>query len=218
MTSPSPLATKALLEFNEVEREFDPGSLFSSGDPKLLNSYPRISVVGSRKASERGLETARKISEAIVGRGGVVVSGLARGIDTAAHKAAIEANGRTIAVLGTGLDISYPKENAELQECISKEHLVISQFPDGTPPRRGNFPMRNKTMALLSHCSIIVEAGESSGTEHQGWTALKLARPLLFPEELLEKDFSWPREMQEYGAIAFSPTNINSWLDQIFWQ
>ena len=83
----------------------------------------------------------------------------------------------TIAVLGTDLDDCYPPENRPLQERLMREHLVISQFPSGTPSRRTNFPRRNRTMALLTDATVIIEAGESSGTLDQGWEALRLGRP-----------------------------------------
>ena len=201
---------------NEVELRYDPKRLFIAGDDELLRSHPRVSVIGSRSASPEGLEAARMISREIVKRGGVVVSGLARGIDTAAHQAAIDAGGRTIAVLGNGLDVSYPRENTALQKLIGRKHLVVTQFPEGTPPSRGNFPKRNETMALLSDGSIIVEAGASSGTTHQGWAALRLCRPLFFPDHLLEMDFSWPRNMESYGAISFPLRDINHCLDHFF--
>lgn len=213
------LATEVLVgELNEIERKYDPGPLFTSGNLEFLQLSPRISVIGSRNASPHGLEAARIISEAIVERNGVVVSGLARGVDTVAHQTAIASGGKTIAVLGNGIDVVYPKENADLQQGIADNHLVISQFSAGTPPRRGNFPSRNKAMAWLSHGSIIIEAEAHSGTMHQGWMALRLGRPLLFPRQLLKQNFSWPREMQEYGAIAFQLDRVNSWLDQVFWQ
>ncbi|MDE0527311.1 MAG: DNA-processing protein DprA [Truepera sp.] len=158
--------------FNELESKYDPKQLFTAGDCNLFKLRPRISVIGSRSPSPEGLKAARAIAQAIVKHGGVVVSGLAKGIDTAAHLATISAGGKTIAVIGTGLDITYPKENAGLQKRLMDKHLVATQFPEGTPPKSRNFPMRNRTMALLSNGSIIVEAGAKSGTQHQGWEAI----------------------------------------------
>ncbi|MDE0099939.1 MAG: DNA-processing protein DprA [Truepera sp.] len=203
-------------ELNEIERKHAPRQLFVAGDSNLLRLRPRISVIGSRSPSPEGLKAARAIAQAIVKHGGVVVSGLAKGIDTAAHLAAISAGGKTIAVIGTGLDITYPKGNAGLQKRLMDKHLVVTQFPEGTPPKPRNFPMRNRTMALLSEGSIIVEAGAESGTRHQGWEAIRLGRSLFLPKCLIEAEFSWPREMQEYGAIAFQPPEIVDWLDELF--
>jgi DNA processing protein len=129
------------------------------------------------------------------------VSGLARGIDTVAHSVAIEAGGRTLAVLGTPLDAVYPREDALLQRRIMAEHLAVSQFPPGELVRRTNCPRRNRTVALLSHATVIVEAGDGSGTLWQGWEALRLGRPLFIPRTVAElTDLRWPREMLKYGA------------------
>ena len=216
MTASTQPTESVIGELNEIERKYAPEQLFVAGDPSLLRLRPRISVIGSRSPSPEGLKAARAIAQAIVKHGGVVVSGLAKGIDTAAHLAAISAGGKTIAVIGSGLDIAYPKENTGLQKRLMEKHLVVTQFPGGTPPKSRNFPMRNRTMALLSEGSIIVEAGAESGTRHQGWEAIRLGRPLFLPKCLTKEEFSWPREMQEYGAIAFHPSEIVDWLDELF--
>lgn len=189
---------------NLWEQKHAPSTLYAAGRTKLLwERRPRISIIGSRKASPEGLAAAHRAASRIAQAGGVVVSGLARGIDTAAHKGAIEARGDTIAVIGCGLDRSYPPENAGLQQLLMNEHLVVSQFPEGTPPIGGNFVQRNRTMALLSHASIIIEAGEQSGTMHQGWETHRLGRLLLLPRELLDAQFEWPRELLKYGAVSY---------------
>jgi len=194
---------------NDVEKKNAPRRLFVAGDRSLLHAGPRVSIVGSRKASPAGLGNARRLSETLVARGAVVVSGLAEGIDTAAHEGAIASRGRTIAVLGTPLDESFPSKNRALQELIMREHLAVSQFGPGVPSQPGNFPMRNRTMALLSDCTVIVEAGEKSGSLHQGWEALRLGRPLFLPESLLrDPALSWAREMEGYGAQALVLENL----------
>ena len=137
-----------------------------------LNHGPRVSVVGSRKASAEGLKRARVLSRALVEHG-MVVSGLEEGIDTAGHTSALEAGGETIAVIGTLLDTYYPKENQALQQRLAREQLVITQFPIGSAVTPKNFPLRNLTMALLTDATVIVEAGEKSGTVRQGWEALE---------------------------------------------
>jgi DNA processing protein len=137
----------------------------------------------------------------MVERGVVIVSGLATGIDTAAHEETLEHGGRTIAVLGTPLDEAHPASNAPLQRRLMEEHLVVTQFPAGHPTLRSNFPRRNRTMALLCHASVIVEAGESSGTLSQGWEALRLNRPLFILRSVFERsELTWPEEMRQYGA------------------
>ncbi len=190
---------------NQVEQKNAPRSLFVAGDIGVLRQGARVSIVGSRRASAAGVERARTLAERLVARGAVVVSGLAAGIDTAAHEGAMAAGGRTIAVLGTPLDRTYPPENRVLQERIMAEHLAVSQFPPGAPASRKNFPMRNRTMALVSHATVIVEAGGKSGTIHQGWEALRLGRPLYLMEELLgDEALGWPQEMASYGAQGAS--------------
>lgn len=185
---------------NEVESKQAPPSIYLDGHQEILYHTPKISVVGTRKPSELGAKRARKLAWDIAEGGGVVVSGLAQGVDTLAHYAAIEAGGKTIAVLGTGLDIAFPSENAKLLEIIRRDHLAISQFAPGTPAMRGNFPQRNRTMALLSDATVIVEAGKTSGTKHQGWEALRLGRPLFILQSLADSGLDWVKEMLEYGA------------------
>jgi DNA processing protein len=146
----------------------------------------------------------------------IVVSGLAVGIDTVAHMTAIEAGGRTVAVIGTSLEQAYPSENAELQNLIARDHLLVSQFPPGVRTTPKNFPIRNRTMALLTNATVIVEAGERSGTVYQGWEALRLGR-LLFLMESVVRDtrLTWPREMLRYGAQVLSRANLEDSLSDI---
>lgn len=198
---------------NEVERKNAPAKLFLAGDPSLFGAGPRVSVVGSRKATELGKNRAAKLTRALVQRGAVVVSGLAEGIDTIAHTTAIKHGGRTVAVLGTPLDTYFPAENRALQELIMREHLAVSQF--ATKGGSKNFPMRNRTMALLSDVTVIVEAGEKSGTLHQGWEALRLGRLLFMLESLASQKFEWTEELRKYGAQVLSDENFESFLQAI---
>ena len=201
---------------NEVEKKHAPARLFTAGRIELLRDGLRVSVVGSRDATTEGLGRARALSEILVSRGVVVVSGLAEGIDTQAHQAALNAGGATIAVLGTPLDICFPKQNQALLDRIIQGHLAVSQFPIGAPPQKKNFPMRNRTMALLSDATIIVEAGEGSGTIHQGWEALRLGRPLFLLESLTKRtDLTWPAEMQQYGAEVLTKERLPVVLDNL---
>ena len=190
---------------NEVERKNAPDTLFVAGDVGLCRNFPRVSVIGTRKVSPLGVRSTENLVRLLVKRGVAVVSGLALGVDACAHKTAIEAGGKTIAVLGTPLDQFYPKENADLQRRIMAEHLAISQFRGGVAVQKANFPMRNRTMALISHATVIVEAGERSGTITQGWEALRLGRPLFILESLMKRtDIEWPRKMASYGAQALT--------------
>ena len=195
---------------NDIEQKFAPKTLFVEGNSSLLQASPRVAVIGTRHPSSEGKRRAARLTRLLVKSGAIIVSGLAEGIDTIAHKTAIEAGGRTIAVLGTPLDKVYPKENAALQKMIASEHLVVSQFPPGWPIQRKNFPMRNRTMALIVDASIIVEAGEGSGTHSQGWEMLRLGKALYILQSVCDNPFlKWPLKMIDYGAIPLSdPDNM----------
>lgn len=144
----------------------------------------------------------------------MVVSGLAEGIDTVAHNTAMNAGGRTIAVLGTPLDRAYPKSNEALLARIVGEHLAVSQFASGTPVSRGNFPQRNRTMALMSHASVIIEAGKKSGTQHQGWESIRLGRPLFIMASVVaDNRLGWPQKMMDYGAVSLELSESSAIAD-----
>lgn len=201
---------------NEVEAKHTPETLFVAGDKTLLTQGRRISVVGSRNVSEEGIKRARVLVKHLVDGGIIVVSGLAQGVDTVAHRTAIECGGRTVAVLGTPLGTFYPRENRELQELIMREHVAVSQFPVGYPSQGKNFPMRNRTMALLSDATIIVEASEKSGTRHQGWEALRLGREVFIMESIVEeRKLSWANEMLSYGAEILSKGNLKELIENL---
>ena len=124
--------------------------------------------------------------------------------------------GRTIAVLGTPLDQVYPKKNAALQHRIMKEHLVISQYPPGYPVQPKNFPLRNRTMALLSDATVIIEASDTSGSLHQGWEALRLGRHLFIAKAVVDDpDLTWPAKMMHYGARVLSNETLEEFLELI---
>lgn len=205
-------------ELTPVERKLAPTVLNVAGDVELLRTSPKVAVVGSRQATYEGLEDAARVAEALVDLGATVVSGLAMGIDTAAHRAAIEAGGQTFAVIGTGLDRAYPRENRDLQQSLARDFAVVSQFPPGTPPSRRNFPQRNRTMALLSDALVIVEAGEPSGTINQGWEALRLGRTVLLSDTVAHNPaLSWPGEMQRYGAEVLPRDLLTEMLSGLPW-
>ena len=200
--------------FNDVEKRRAPKRIFVAGDDSLLRVQPRVSIVGSRKASQGGLKRASKLAKLLVERGAIVISGLAEGIDTAAHRGALESGGRTVAVLGTPLDQNYPKSNAALQREIISHHVAVSQFPVGYPIQPGNFPMRNLVMALISNATVIAEAGETSGSLNQGWEALRLGRLLFIMESVVNNHtLSWPAKMISYGAQILSDETIDLFLD-----
>ena len=201
---------------NPFEAKHAPATLYLAGDAALLQRGPKVSIVGSRQASEEGLRRARAIAKRLADSGMVVVSGLAEGIDTAAHTAAIEAGGTTIAVLGTPLDVAYPSSNRGLLAEIIRHHLAVSQFSVGYPAQPKNFVLRNRTMALLSDATLIVEAGEKSGTVHQGWEAIRLGRPLYLLESLVNAPgLNWPAEMLRYGAQILTRDNLAAVLEEL---
>lgn len=178
-------------------------------------SEPRgIAVVGSRKASEDGVKRARRLARELVERNFTVVSGLAEGIDIAAHTSAIRAGGRTIAVIGTPLGLYYPKPHHEMQDLIAAEHLLISQVPvlrydrQAVPQNRLFFPERNVTMSALTEGTVIVEAGETSGTLTQARAALHQGRKLFILESCFERtDITWPARFEKQGAIRVRSTD-----------
>jgi DNA processing protein len=145
-----------------------------------------VAVVGTRSASERGIGLARAIAGRLIDAGYVVVSGLAAGIDTAAHTAAVESGGRTVAVIGTGLRHAFPRANAELQDRLGRESAVLSQFWPGQEPRRWTFPQRNAVMSGFARATVVVEASHTSGARMQARLALEHGRPVFLLRGLLE--------------------------------
>jgi len=179
-----------------------------------LSETRSVAVVGSRKASEDGVRRARRLARELVERKFTVVSGLAEGIDIAAHTSAIQAGGRTIAVIGTPLGVYYPKPHRDMQDKIAAEHLVISQVPvlryerQRVPQNKLFFPERNVTMSALTEGTVIVEAGETSGTLTQARAALHQGRKLFILDSCFErKDITWPARFEEQGAIRIKSTD-----------
>ncbi len=140
-----------------------PPLLFVRGDPSVL-SAPQLALVGSRRPTPGGIELARSLSAALASRGLVITSGLARGIDSTAHRAALAVGGRSVAVLGAGLDRIYPPEHRQLAEELATAGAVVSEFPLGCPPLRSNFPRRNRVISGLSLGVLVVEAAARSGS------------------------------------------------------
>ena len=143
---------------------FDPPLLlFALGRAELLNTAG-IAVVGTRRPTPYGLAAAERLSGDLAKAGLTVVSGMARGIDTAAHRAALAVGGQTVAVFGCGVDVRYPSENRKLYEDIAKKGLLISEFPMGAPAYPQNFPIRNRIVSGLSAGVLIVEGAQHSGS------------------------------------------------------
>ncbi len=152
-----------------------------------------VAVIGARNATPNGIAMARAIAGRFAQVGYTVVSGLARGIDTAAHGAALKCGGRTVAVVGNGLERCYPPENIELQEEICERAAAVSRFwPEARPTSR-HFPLRNAVMSGMTLGTVIVEAGRTSGARTQARFALGHGRPVLLMKDLLGED--WARQL-----------------------
>jgi len=187
---------------NDIEEKYAPETIYYKGPMKIPLPCARVSVIGTREPTEDGILAAEQVSKTLVENNVIIVSGLAKGIDTVGHKTAIKNGGKTIAVIGTPLNKTYPKENTELQEEMMKNNLVLSQYPVGHPTTKKDFALRNRTMALISDASVIVEAGDGSGTLYQGWETIRLGRPLFICKSVVHNPkLKWPKEMMEYGAI-----------------
>jgi DNA processing protein len=177
---------------------FSRGTLLSRGT--LGPGEPAVSVVGSRRASGESLDWASEVSTALVSAGITVVSGLAAGIDTAAHTAALDAGGRTVAVLGTGINRVYPAANRDLQERIAGEGLVLSQFWPDAPATKKSFPLRNATMSGYGRATIVVEAGETSGARIQARVGVEHGRPVILRDRVVRAN-EWAAALQHRPGV-----------------
>lgn len=191
-----------------------PPFLFAAGE--LRASDPAVSVVGSRKASDRGLSMARGLAEALVQRDISVIAGLAVGIDTAAHTAALAAGGRTVALIATGVRKQYPAENKDLHRRITEMGLVLSQFWPDAPPQKHNFLMRNATMSGYGLATIVVEAGEHSGARAQARMAVEHGRPVILTD-LVVQSTQWGKAYvgRPGVSVASSMSEAMQIVDQI---
>jgi DNA processing protein len=199
-----------------------PPFLFYKGELRADDAYS-VAIVGTRAPSRDGLIRTQKLSRLLVERGVTVLSGLARGIDTAAHEACVEAGGRTIAVLGSGVQHIYPDENSELSERIVADGAVVSQFWPDAPPLSYNFPRRNIVTSGMGQGTVVIEASRTSGAkmqarfafEHgklvfllkslvtdQPWARAYLKRPRVFEVDDVEDILRWLRPAHEQQARA----------------
>ncbi len=162
--------------YNLKQIEDCPPVLYALGDIELLKNNNALAVVGSRSASFSATKMAKKISSEVAQNNITIVSGMARGIDASSHEGALSVNGKTIAVLGTGVDIVYPKENKPLYDDIIKNGLVLSEYPLGTSPQASNFPRRNRIVSGLSKGVLVIEASVQSGSLITAYQALEQGR------------------------------------------
>jgi DNA processing protein len=178
-----------------------PAVLWVRGDAELLD-WAGIAVVGTRAPSPYGLGMAELLSRDLANRGITIMSGMARGVDTAAHKGALDAGGKTVAVWGTGLDVVYPKENKRLAEdIVAKRGAIVTEFPMGTFPAPQNFPIRNRTLSGMSVGVLVIEAGEYSGTRITARCAMEQNRDVYaVPGNVTNKNSWGPNTLIKQGA------------------
>jgi DNA processing protein len=172
-----------------------------------------VAVVGTRRASKAGLDSAGKLASRLVQEGVAVISGLARGIDTAAHRAVLRDGGRTIAVVGTGILHVYPKENIELAEELVSRGAIVSQFWPSAPPTRYSFPMRNEVMSGISQGTAVIQAGPTSGAKMQARIALEQGKRAFLMSSLVKSEDWASRYLERRGAIEISSVeDVVKWL------
>jgi DNA processing protein len=169
-----------------------PPVIFTLGS--VVADDPAVSIIGSREASAAGLAIAADLARALTARHMTVVSGLAHGIDTAAHRAALDAGGRTVAVIGTGIGRVYPAENRGLQNEIVDRGLVLSQFWPGAPARKHTFLMRNATMSGYGLANVVIEAGETSGARAQARMAVEHGRQVILTNQVVAQN-EWAQRL-----------------------
>lgn len=223
-------ANAAIAEFRAVGIHTD--TYFSDGYPEQLRTvhdYPpvvywrghqeeadlrSVAIVGSRDPSEGATRFAMELAHLLGHQGIPVVSGLASGIDTVAMRSSLEVGNRTIGVIGTGLNHSYPKENTALQETVASEHLLLSQFHPDAAASQKTFPMRNVVMSGFSSLTVIAEASEKSGTRIQARAAARHGRPLIISRAVFIKT-SWGRDLVNHGLDVAVVSDAAEALDAV---
>src|SRR5215469_9109711 len=177
-----------------------PVLLYLRGDPQVL-SLPSLSIVGTRKPTVYGAQMAQRLGRELAARGLVIVSGLARGIDAIAHQGAMDAHGRAIGVLGTGIDVCYPKENKKLYEKVVERGAIVSEFPLRTHPAPENFPVRNRIVAGMPLGVIVVEGAQYSGSLITARLAMEFGREVFgVPGNVTQPVSFAPNQLIKQGA------------------
>jgi DNA processing protein len=175
------------------------------------NDALAIAIVGARRASPYGLEVATQLAGDLAARGVTIVSGFARGVDSAAHRAALDAGGRTIAVLGCGIDVVYPPENRRLADAVTARGALVTQFPPGAAPLPYHFPTRNRTLAALALGVVVVEAAERSGSLSTAGFAADLGREVYaVPGKITSPTSAGVHRLLRDGARL-----VESWTDVV---
>lgn len=212
------------IKFYSIENSKYPNVLKNIYDPPfgiyvkgnlLENETPSIAIVGSRKCSEYGRTIAEYFGKELAKMGIIIISGLARGIDTAAHRGALKANGKTYAVLGCGVNVCYPKENFNLMKEIMSSGAIISELPINATPIAGNFPMRNRIISGLSDGVLVVEAARKSGSLITSDLALDQGKDVFaIPGRITDKLSEGTNDLIKIGAKFV--TKIDDILEDIF--
>lgn len=192
-----------------------PVLLYVKGKMPKLDGKLSVAMVGSRNATSQGLNAANDFAFSFAESGATVVSGGALGVDTASHRAVLNAYGKTISVLGCGIDVGYPMENIPMYEKIAENGAVVSEFPPGYPPIAKNFPLRNRIICGLSDCTLIVQAGEKSGALITANDAIKEGRKLFsIPGSIFFRENKGSNELLRLGySAAIEPNDILNWYD-----
>jgi DNA processing protein len=184
-----------------------PPALFFRGD-RALAAKPSVAVVGSRRASPYALNAAAHLAAQLVSAGVAVVSGLARGVDAAAHQATLDAGGATIAILGTGIDVVYPRSHRRLFRAIEERGLILTEFPPGTPPLPPHFPIRNRVISGISLGTVIVEATSRSGSLITARMAAEQNREVFaVPGSIFSAGSEGTHRLIQYGAKLVHDAN-----------
>jgi DNA processing protein len=191
-----------------------PKVLYALGDLELL-SRPLVAIVGSRTPTPYGVRVAQQAAAAAARAGVVVVSGMALGLDTRAHRGALDAGGKTIAVLGSGVDVPYPRRNRQLYADVVVHGLVLSEQEPGTDPQPGSFPRRNRIIAALARCLLVVEGKVDGGTSNAARWMLELAKPILaVPGRIDDAVAAGPNKLIRDGAALYlEPADLLSRFD-----
>ena len=177
-----------------------PVLLYVRGDAQILN-LPAIGIVGTRKPTLYGTQMAERLGRELAARGLVIVSGMARGIDAIGHQGAMAANGRAIGILGTGIDVCYPKENKKLYEKVLERGAILSEFPAGTHPAPENFPVRNRIVAGMPLGAVIVEGAQYSGSLITARLAMEFGREVFaVPGNVTQPVSFAPNQLIKQGA------------------
>lgn len=213
----TPLSENYPVNLREIDSP--PRALYIKGSI-LPKDRKAVAIVGSRIASSYGVSTAKKFSNELAKCGITIISGLARGIDTIVHKEALAARGRTIAVLGGGLDQLYPPENSKLAEQIAENGAIVTEFPDGTKPLPNNFLERNRIIAGLSLAVVVIEGKRRSGTLSTARHAAELGREVFAVPGSINSPLSEaPLYLIDQGArVAKSPEDVLEYLESINWR